>query len=322
MSEVLPWKSQRDGFKDSLIYLQGRKTGAITSFKTPWAKFNDATTDGIEWNSLTVIGGRPGSGKTLLKDQIIREGFSLNPGQDIRVLEFQFEMLPRVSAIREYSSVLGKSYKYLCSADAKLGKLTDEDLKKCHEYAKLRVKYPIDIVEEPCTVNQIRRIIIRYMDLHKTKTVITLDHSMLVKKDVNEKDLEMIYNLGAALTELKRKYPVTFIVLSQLNRNVESPGRNEDGQYGNFILSSDIFGGDALLQHADTLVGLNVPAKQKIRFYGPDRYIIADESVMVMHYLKCRNGDTRMSFFKTQFDQMKVVEMPTPPVQEKRVSTK
>jgi replicative DNA helicase len=324
MSEVThPWKSQKEGFQESLSYLKGRMEGSIKSFRTPWAKFNDATTDGIEWNSMTVIGGRPGSGKTLLKDQIIREGFPLNPGQDFRVLEFQFEMLARVSAIREYSSILGKSYKYLCSADRAAGKLKGDDLQKCFEYAKERIKYPVDIIEEPCTVTDMKKIITQYMEHHKKKTVITLDHSMLIKLGAAEKNqLEMVYNLGTVLTQLKRKYPIAFIILSQLNRNVENPSRNEDGTYGNYILTSDIFGGDALLQHADTLVGLNVPAKQKIRFYGPDRYIIADETVMVMHYLKCRNGDTRMSFFKTQFEQMKVVEMPTPPVQEKRISTK
>ena len=84
--------------------------GSIKSLRTPWDKFNDATTDGLEWHSTTVIGGRPGSGKTLIKDQIIREAFKLNPAENFRVLEFQFEMLARTSAIREYSSILGKSY--------------------------------------------------------------------------------------------------------------------------------------------------------------------------------------------------------------------
>ena len=72
------WKSQKEGLKESLDYLKGRKEGVITSIKTPWSKFNDATTDGLEWNTLTVIAGRPGSGKTLIKDQIIREAFVLN----------------------------------------------------------------------------------------------------------------------------------------------------------------------------------------------------------------------------------------------------
>jgi len=128
MSKQTLWKDQRQGYIDSLHYLKGRMDGVIKSIKTPWTKFNDATTDGLEWHSMTVIGGRPGSGKTLIKDQIVREAFTLNPDEEFRVLEFQFEMLARTSAIRQYSSVLGRSYKYLCSAD---GKLSEQDLATC-----------------------------------------------------------------------------------------------------------------------------------------------------------------------------------------------
>lgn len=334
------WKSQTDGFKDSLVYMHGRMLGQIRSIKTPWPKWNDASTDGIEWHSTTVIGGRPASGKTLIKDQIVREAFKLNAGDDFRVLEFQFEMLARTSAIREYSSLLGRPYKYLCSAD---GKLTPEDLKACHEYAKERVKFPIDVVEEPCTVADFIQIIKDYMEEHATmelpdtinttapnpkvkkykKTIITLDHSLLLKKAPYEKDkYDTLYSLGEALTALKRVYPIAFIILSQLNRGIDSPERNEDGKYGNYILESDIFGADALLQHADMLVGINRPGKQKIRFYGPDRYIIENDRVLVVHFLKCRNGDTRMSFFKAEFEKMRIAEIDTPGTQEKRVNTK
>ena len=323
------WKSQKEAFQQSLEYMKGRMEGKIKSIKTPWAKFNDATTDGIEWSSLTVIGGRPGAGKTLIKDQIIREAFDRNEGEDFRVLEFQFEMLARTSAIREYSSVLGKSYKYLCSAD---GKLTDEDLLRCYEYAKKRIIYPIDVVEEPITVNEFKEQIKAYMRANAMsseegfeyrKTIVTLDHSLLLKKAPFEKDkYDTLYNLGEAITELKRKYPIAFIILSQLNRNIDNPERSEDGKYGNYILESDIFGSDALLQHADTLIGLNRPGKQKIRFYGPDRYVIENDKILVMHFLKCRNGDSRMSFFKAEFERMRVSEMDTPPQQERRVSSK
>jgi replicative DNA helicase len=321
------WKDQKQGFVDSLVYLKGRMDGHIRSLKTPWEKFNDATTDGLEWHSMTVIGGRPGSGKTLIKDQIVRESFRLNPDEKFRVLEFQFEMLARTSAIREFSSVLGKSYKYLCSAD---GKLSNEDLAVCYEHAKERVKIPIDIVEEPLTVNELRETITAYMNHHAvknedgtvdfTKTVVTLDHSLLLKKAPFEKDkFDTLYNLGEMVTELKRRYPIAFIILTQLNRGIDNPERNEDGKYGNYILESDIFGSDALLQHADTLIGINRPAKQKIRFYGPDKYIIENDRVLVLHFLKCRNGDARMSFFKAEFERMRISEMPTPPQQEKRV---
>lgn len=309
------WKSQKEGLKESLDYLKGRKEGLITSIKTPWVKFNDATTDGIEWNTLTVVAGRPGSGKTLIKDQIIREAFVRNPGETFNVLEFQLEMLARMSAVREYSAILGKSYKYLCSAD---GMLSDEDLQRCYEYAKKKVNLPIDIVENSVTAEEFKAIIEEYMEEKKvlgkyTKTIITLDHSILLKKKNGQQRLDALADLGEVLTELKRKYPILFIILSQLNRNIDNPERNEDGKYGNYVLESDIFGGDALLQHADTVIGINRPAKQKIRFYGPDRFIIEDESVLVMHFLKCRNGDTRMSFFKAEFNKMKITESETPP---------
>ena len=73
-----------------------------------------------------------------------------------------------------------------------------------------------------------------------------------------------------------------------------------------------------MLQHADTLIGLNRPAKQKIRLYVPDRYIIEDEKTLVLHFLKARNGDARMSFFKAAFERMEIQEMDTPPQQQRR----
>lgn len=325
------WKTLKDGYVQSLVYMEGRKNGEITSIKTPWKKFNDATTDGLEWNSITVIAGRPGSGKTAIKDQIIRELPKLNPSLEYRVLEFQLEMVARTSAIREYTSVLGKSYKYLCSAD---GKLTDTDLEICYEYAKLKVKQPIDVIDNPLTVLEFKEQIQEYMRVHSTKdeegnvkyvnTIVTLDHSILLKKSSYEKDkMDTLYNLGETLTELKKLYPIAFIILSQLSRAVENPERNEDGKYGNFILDSDVFGADALLQHCDTLIGINRPALRKIKYYGPDRYIIQDDNVLVLHFLKCRNGDTRMSFFKAEFSKMSISEMQTPPTQaQARVATK
>lgn len=325
MSKTQLWKSQKEGYQESLNYMKGRMEGNITSFRTPWVKFNDATTDGLEWHSTTVIGGRPGAGKTLAQDQIIREGFKLNPAENFRVLKFEFEMMARTSAIRDYSSLLGKSYKYLCSAD---GKLSKEDLKSCYEYAKTIIGQPVDVVDTPVTVNEFGEIIEKYMEAHAimiggkkvyTHTVITVDHSLLFERAPFEKDpMDMLYNLGKKLTYLKKKYPIAFIILSQLNRSVDSPERSEDGKYGNYILDSDIFGADALLQHADTLVGLNRPALKQIKFYGPDRYIIENDQTLVMHFLKARNGDTRMSFFKAEFSKMRIVEMATPAQQTRK----
>ena len=114
------WDGQYQSFNEALRYMLDRQSGKEKSIYTPWPKFNNAVTDGLEWNTLTVIGGRPGSGKTLIKDQIVRESFVLNPEDKFRVLEFQFEMVGRTSALREFSSITGKTYKELCSAGSVL----------------------------------------------------------------------------------------------------------------------------------------------------------------------------------------------------------
>jgi replicative DNA helicase len=328
------WKQVKDSYQEALDYMQGRKNGSITSIRTPWNKFNDAIEDGIPWNSTTVIAARPGTGKTLIKDQIVRGAFDLNPNSNFRVLEFQFEMVGRVTAMRSFSSYLERSYKYLCSAD---GELSQDDISKCYGYAKKMIGYPIDIVDEPCTVNEFRQIIADYMESYSiqkknddgsfsrqyTKTIVTLDHSLLLRKATFEKDKhETLFALGEAITALKRKYPIAFIILSQLNRSIDSPERNENGKHGNYILDSDIYGADALLQHADTVVGVNRPGKQNISEYGPERYLITDLDVLVFHFLKARNGDTRMSFMKAEFSKMRVSEMDTPACMERKLNTK
>tara|TARA_R110002020_G_scaffold335596_1_gene550763 strand:+ start:5320 stop:6276 length:957 start_codon:yes stop_codon:yes gene_type:complete len=318
MNKLKPqWGGQYQNFNDALKYMLDRQNGDEKSIFTPWPKFNDAGTDGLEWNTLTVIGGRPGSGKTLIKDQIVREAFVLNPEDEFRVLEFSFEMVGRTSAIREFSSLTGKTYKELCSAGSILSK---DVFNKCHQYAIDRVKNPVDLIQTPMTVNQMRDQVDLYMNNHKgVNTIITLDHTILVKRAPYQNNrLDMLFELGEFFTQVKRDYPCLIIALSQLNRNIDNPDRAIDGKYGNYVLESDIFGSDAMLQHADMLVGINRPAKQKIRFYGPDRYIIEDDRTLALHFLKARNGDARMSFFKAKFENMEIAEMATPPQQERR----
>lgn len=324
------WTNQKSAYNEALSYIYNRQKGNIKSFKTPWAKVNDAGVNGFEWHNMVVVAGRPGSGKTLLKDQIVRESYTHNAGAPMNILEFQLEMVAKASKVREFSSVIGKSYKYICSADP-IDKITDYELNQLIAHSKRALDVnnnPVDIVEKPVTVEVVEAIIHAYMKQHaqiindKTvyiNTLITLDHSLLLKKSAHHKTkTDMLYELGETITKLKRIYPILFIILSQLGREVERPERNEEGKYGNYILDSDIFGGDALMQHADIVIGLNRPGNKFIKYYGPQRYIIEDDSIIVFHFLKCRNGDSRMSFFKAEFDKMRIVEIETPGQQQRR----
>lgn len=329
----MKWKSHKDHYLDALHYMKGKQQGTIPSYKTPWPKFNSATLNGLEFNTITVIGARPASGKTLMVDQIVREGFKLNPGLNIRVLQFQLEMFGRTTKLREFSSISKKTYRYLCSAEDEGIVVSDEVIKKCHEYAKEASKYPIDIIDESVSVKEFRSEIIEYMKKYSVtdnygkpkyqNTIVTLDHSVLIKKGENETSKqETLANLGEVCTELKKKFPIAFILLTQLNRDTDRPERNENGKYGNFILESDIYGGDGLVQHADLVVGINRPAKRFISYYGPDRYIIEDDDTLVFHWIKSRNGEVGMSFFKAEFHNMIISEMDTPGQDQQPIQTK
>lgn len=323
------WKSNKDNYVDALNYIVGRRKGDITSFKTPWGKFNDAGVDGLEWNSMILVGGRPGSGKTALASQITRESKINNPKDDIRILDFQFEMLGKVGAIREFSAELGQSYKHVLSAEK--NKISDDELNKLIRYSKKNKDFPRDLVEDPKSVPQIKHIIETYMNKYSytvekktkegevkqikkyTKTIITLDHTYLVKESPNHSGkTEMLYDLGEILTQLKRKYPIIFIILSQLGRNVDTPERNENGKIGNYITEADVFGGDALTQHADIIALIDRPGKRNIKIYGPERFIIPTTNILVVSFTKVRNGDPRISFFEAKFEEMKIMEANTP----------
>jgi replicative DNA helicase len=309
--------SERDAVKKALYKMKARHNGELKSLKTAWPKFNDAFCDGLEWRTITVVGARPGTGKTLFMEQLVNDVIKINPDQKFRILKFQFEMLDETNGIRKLSMNVGSDYNTLMSKD----KPVDKGIfQKCVEFYESTLSYDIvDVVYDPCTVDEMCATIHAYMEKHKsedgfTNTLVTIDHSALFKVGKGQKDkFEMLYGLGEALTEMKKRFPVAFLVLSQLNRNVETVERAKDGTYGNYILDSDLYGSDALLQHADVVLGINRPANRRIKFYGPERYIINDPDLLVFHILKSRNGFMGMNFFKLDRDVMRIMEVDPPP---------
>jgi replicative DNA helicase len=306
------WKNQEDTFKESIQYIEDRRQGKIISLQTPWKSVNKIGVEGFEFPSTIIIAGRPASGKSLAAQQIVRHAFHELKIPNTRALRFEYEMVGRVSAIREFSSVLNKSYSYICNAEEQ--KMSDEEVQACIRYSKSFGQYPIDIIDDPLTVIEMSKEIDEYMMTYNPDyLVITIDHSLLVKRLPGQDVSDMIFDLGTMMTRKKKKYQnIIFIVLSQLNRNVDQPERTKEGTAGNYIYDSDIFGSDYLLQFSDIVIGLNRPALKNIRYYGPERFVISGADDLIMHYLKVRNGDPGMSFFKARFEHMSIDEVVAP----------
>jgi len=333
-AQALQPVSERDALHKALAKIAARSRGDIKSLRSAWPKFNDAFCDGLEWRTITVVGARPGTGKTLFMEQLISDIIQNNADQRFRVLKFQMEMVEETSGVRKLSLNTGADYNTLMSKGKKIAK---DLFDKCKQYYDNTAhKDIIDVVYDACTVDEMCATVHYQMQKHSkivvdadgnqkteyTNMLVAIDHSALFKNGKGQKDkFEMLGALGEALTMLKKKYPVAFVVLSQLNRNIDDPKRAVDADYGNYVLDSDIYGSDALLQHADVVLGINKPSLRKIRQYGPDRYIINDEDILVFHFLKSRNGTTRISFFKLDREVMRIIEIPTPACATKKVST-
>lgn len=309
--------SERESLHKALVKIKARRQGNLKSLETAWDKFNDAFCDGLEWRTITIVGARPGTGKTLFMEQLVSDVIEKNPNEDFRVLKFQMEMVDETNGIRKFSLKTGQDYNTLMS---KGGNKIDKDIwNKCVDYYKNGEGNDIvNVVYDACTVNEFIATVKYEQERYKKDGVypnmlVTIDHSALFKVDKYEKDkFQMLGNLGEALTELKKKYPIAFVVLSQLNRNIDDPRRSEDGSYGNYVLDSDIYGSDALYQHCDVCIGINKPSIRKIRQYGPEKFVIEDPETLVFHWLKSRNGETKISFFKLDRKVMRIVEMAVP----------
>lgn len=318
MSIVPKWKSLSEIHAEGLKYIQQRRDGSAKSLRTPWSKFNDAGIDGFEWGNIITIGGRPASGKTLIVNQITRNAHALNPDQDFAVLDFQFEMSARTTAVREFSQVMKKTYKQLVSVDYRV---SDYEMELMVDHAKQVQHRDIYQIEDPMTVEEIEHQVIAFAKQMQKPIVVTIDHSILVKKCKDEKDVfATLYSLGEMMTKVKKMIPVIFIVLTQMNRSIEEQSRKIPGSVSNYPTTADVFGADALYMHSDILIAINRPFYLNIPIYGPERFEV-DKDTLALHFLKTRNGENSLCFFKAMFEHMMIEEMETPDTQQLSMRT-
>lgn len=310
-------KHMHEVYDAALTYIKDRATGHVGSLLTPWPKFNACGIKGLEWGTLLTIGARPGAGKTMIVSQLLREARALNPTQDFNILEFQFEMGSKQYGAREFAAQMSMDYSSILSVPRSLDKFTIEQLGKIKAEAKAMAEVGIFRMQinKALTPAQIEEGVRKYYDqLGNKPLLVTIDHSWLIQGAKGESKFDILYKTAEMLMQLKNQLPVIFIMLTQLNREIDSDKRKEPGKLANYPNSSDIFGGDALMQASDMVVALNNPYKAGIYVYGPENYQCTKTDIF-MHLLKVRNAklDDDVLFMQAQFEKGKLVEGPEPP---------
>jgi len=318
----MKWIPKTRQRQEALQYIDDRRHGRITSFITPWDKINDVTCDGIEWGTVTVIAARPSNGKSLFKDQLVNEGLTLNPHTigDIRNLSFSMDMSGLMTSLRELSAGTGKSYTELCSA--KGYSMTDEDVKACYACNATNNAFPCDVIDDSPTVEDFEATIVDYMASYPdAKVVVDVDHMILFELCAKYSDqTKALYAVCNVVRRMKKRYGqrILFLLLNQILKDADKFERNEDGLLANYPTTGDLFGGDATMQLADTVIAFKMPFKNGIQFYGPDRFTIDDPGIIAAHVMKARNNAVKLLFFGADFKHMRMTEIQPPGRQQQR----
>ena len=298
--------------REAALYIDQRRKGIIKSLQTPWAKYNNVSMGGIEWNTIHTIGGRSGSGKTAILNQLETELGFLNDDEDFEILSFNFEMLARNLVGRKFASAMNMTTQELYSG--KVGYSVDdatyeEVLKKGMRIAALNVTY----VEHSGTVEQIEQTIHEFYAAIKLKNeknglVVLLDHTILVKGKRGDMERIILGDLMVMFNRLKKLYKICFVVLTQLNREIESSDRMTN-PHSHFPLRKDIFGGDMVYQFSDVVMVSMNPEQMGLQAYGPHSWPV--EGYVYWHFIKVREGEPCVAQMKNMLKYSRIEE-PTP----------
>ena len=278
---------------DTIVdYIDKRRKNEIRSLSTPWRKFNEICMGGIEWNTITTIAGMSGSGKTAIQGQLETGLKYLNPKEDFAILSFGFEMLSSRMVGRKLSNRLKLTTQQLYSGKNDF-ELTDQCFDQVQKEAKSLSKYDIYYVDIPGNAKQIENTIMKFATeewmINSPKGIMVfLDHTLLVKKLGNSSDKDLLYDLMCTFNKLKKLLKISFVLLSQMNRNIESSERIQNPSL-HFPSKQDIFGADACYMYSDVVLVTHRPEMLGIPRYGVKGWTTKD--LLFWHYLKVREGE-------------------------------
>ena len=304
-----------DAYKEELLYIQKRFSGEIKSVKLPWNSWNKIYMDGWEWGWIITIAGMSGSGKTAIWNILESAFFEQNPDEEFEILSFNFEMLARRLIGRKISGELGKSLKKIYSADSS-GNLTPEELAYIADSLKSRTtNYPIHYVELPGTPKQIGDTILNFirknLEGSRKGLIVGLDHATLVRRAAGFDERTTLIELMSMFNEMKKIFPKSiFVILSQLNRNIEATERKST--YGaskalHYPQKSDIFGSDALFQFSDAVIVPHRPEQLGLTKYGIND--LPTKDLIYCHHMKNRDGQPVITRLKNNLEFNKLTEL-------------
>jgi replicative DNA helicase len=310
----------------SLDYIDGRRKGKYKSLKTGFKKLDSALLDGIEWNKIFSIGAMSGSGKSVFLEQLKRNILKLNPDEKMNILSFEFEMPSYEQITRNLSGEVGMSTRDMYSAN---DVLSDEDFDKIKKSSYKFSTMPVYTVDSVGDVDEIVNTImsfVKYKKLEETKEglIVTIDHALLTSMRQGEDERKMLAYLYRTIIRMKKWFetnniPVLFIILNQLNRNIETVQRKDNPDY-HYPNRNDLFGSNDIFMGSDYVLIIHKPAILNLKSYGPPigkaypsglpvyNPNDGNQAMIYFHLIKQRSGEPKIMMMLDAFKFSKINE--------------
>lgn len=270
--------------------------GVQDFLKTRYEDINKKLYGGFRFSTLVLLAGLPGHGKSYLLT-LLRQDFmnkELNPFDDLIYVHFNFEMDETDELIRETSTATGISYEEMISP---YFKLSIENNDKINQYLDSIKDKNIFFVSTPGNRVEIANTIEAFVNKFKGKKfIISMDHILLAEVISGESDLQTVGTIATDFIRFKKKYPILFIIIDQLNSQIEQPVRCTPK---NIVpKQSDIFGSKKIIHACDLVFVILQPSKLGVNKYGfNSKALMETNNLIVLQGIKRRKGGELPAFY-------------------------
>ena len=258
-------------------------------FKRGWV--NESMLGGLFPGNVVGIAGSSGHGKSTFLQDLEDDIFDkeLNPDcDDYILLRNNYEMSVFKLYLRELKKGLDKKISEILGTN-----FSEEELLRVQQIQKKESNQNVKYFENPQDAETWFSIMCSFCEEHKNAKhiVVSIDHIALVKQtSLGKKD--GIDNLVEYINLLRHIYKnVSFLILSQLNRNIEE----RDNPRNSAPRKGDLYQSDFLFQLSDIIIVVHNPFKLGLE----EHMVIGQDMYKHLDYIK-KDVGKKTTTFKTK----------------------
>lgn len=252
-----------EGVNNTFLYLNSLQKKEVIPIKSGLPHLDTIGLGGMFPDTVITVAARASQGKSYTAN-FIRTNILKDKEEDIGVLLWNLEMPFFTLLMVELKKVLNKSLKSILNTPP-----TDSELPFYKQVAREFKDKRLTKIDETVTPEEFYMVTKQYIlnNIDKKQLFIILDHIGIIKGSNKTESIAMTMEY---VNMLKLEFPgkLTFLILGQLNREIESRWRNKDSNpFTLFPDSSSIFGSDSVMFFSDIVMVQVIP-----QVVGMDKY--------------------------------------------------